>query len=79
MVPTSASVFQTNRALINPEPSFPTSTFSVKPLPVQKIQQTKPHQHLHRQRNVTISYVPLGKIELEDQKSSPAIQPGFSF
>jgi hypothetical protein len=26
-----------------------------------------------------ISYVPLGKIELEDQKSSPAIQPGFSF
>jgi hypothetical protein len=32
-----------------------------------KIQQLNSHQHLHQQRKVPISYVPLDKIELEDK------------
>jgi len=45
----------------------------------KKSSNPNPISTLHRQRNAAISYVPLDKIELEDQKSSPAIKPGFSF
>jgi hypothetical protein len=38
----------------------------VKPPNHPEIQQLKPRQHLAAKRKVRISYVPFGKLELED-------------
>jgi hypothetical protein len=40
----------------------------VKPLELRKIQQLSIHQHLADKRKVRISYMPLGKLDIERQQ-----------